>query len=76
LEKGEKSMNEREFFKDFIKEIENEEKDEMEEMREEIREQVKILVMTMEVLWEELQKSNLPEEVKVAILSAQGKKGN
>lgn len=68
-------MNDRDFFKNLIKEIENDEKDEMEEMREEIREQVKILVMTMEVLWEELQKSNLPEEVKIAMVTAQGKKG-
>lgn len=69
-------MNERDFFKNLIKGIANEEKDEMEEIREEIREQAKILVMTMEVLWEEWQKSNIPEEVKIAMITAQLKKGN
>lgn len=69
-------MNDNCYFIDLSKEFENEEKYEMEEMRAEIREQVKILVMTMEIFWEELQKSNLPQEVKMAMITSQGKKVN
>ncbi len=64
-------MKTNDFFEKFIEE---DEKEEMEELREEIREQVKIMIITMEVFWEELQKSSLPEEVKLAMLTAYGKK--
>ena len=43
--------------------------DEEKEMEEEIRDTVKIWIKTLEILYEELQKSNLPDEIKKQIQS-------
>lgn len=44
------------------------------EMEKEIRDTVKIWVKTLEILYEELQKSNLPDEIKKQILLNYGNK--
>lgn len=43
------------------------------EMEEEIRATAKIAVRTLEIFYEELQKSNLPENVKMAIMADKAK---
>lgn len=48
--------------------------DEEKEMEEEIRDTVKIWIKTLEILYEELQKSNLPDEIKKQILLNYGNK--
>ena len=48
--------------------------DEEKEMEEEIRDTVKIWVKTVEILYEELQKSSLPDEIKKQILLNYGSK--
>lgn len=42
----------------------------MTELEDEIRETCKITIRTLEIFYEELQKSNLPDEVKLALLSS------
>jgi hypothetical protein len=42
--------------------------DDMAEIEEGIRETCKITIRTLEIFYEELQKSNLPDSVKTAIL--------
>ncbi len=49
--------------------------EELEEMKNEIRQQVKFSIMTMEIFWEELQKSKLPEELKLKLLENYKSKG-
>lgn len=44
------------------------------EMENEIRDTVKIWVKTLEILYDELQKSNLPDEIKKQILLNYGNK--
>ena len=44
------------------------------EMENEIRDTVKIWIKTLEILYEELQKSNLPDEIKKQILLNYGNK--
>lgn len=44
------------------------------EMENEIRDTVKIWVKTLEILYDELQKSNLPDEIKKQILLNFGNK--
>ena len=44
------------------------------EMEKEIRDTVKIWIKTLEILYEELQKSNLPDEIKKQILLNYGNK--
>ena len=53
-------------------ELDNEE---LEEMKKEIRQQVKLSIMTMEIFWEELQKSKLPEELKLKLFENYKQKG-
>lgn len=65
-------MNENGFLKSILG---ADEKDEMEELREEIREQVKLAIMVMEIYWEELEKSNLPDELKRVIVEGVKKNG-
>ena len=48
--------------------------DKEKEMEEEIRDTVKIWIKTLEILYEELQKSNLPDEIKKQILLNYGNK--
>ena len=48
--------------------------DEEKEMENEIRDTVKIWIKTLEILYEELQKSNLPDEIKKQILLNYGNK--
>ena len=43
--------------------------DDMAELEEEIRATCKITVRTLEILYEELQNSNLPDEIKLALLT-------
>ncbi len=49
--------------------------EEIQEMENEIRVQMKLLVRGIEILWEELQKSNLPESIKMKILESHQNKG-
>ena len=42
--------------------------DEMAELEAEIRAQAKIVVRTLEIFYEELQASNLPDDVKMSLL--------
>lgn len=42
----------------------------MAELEEEIREACKITIRTLEIFYEELQKSSLPDEVKLALLTS------
>ena len=44
--------------------------DDMAELEEEIRAQSKIAVRTLEIFYEELQASNLPDNVKMALLAS------
>lgn len=53
-------------------ELDNEE---LEEIKNEMRQQVKVSIMAMEIFWEELQKSKLPEELKLKILENYKQKG-
>ena len=46
----------------------------MAELDEEIREACKITIRTLEIFYEELEKSKLPDSVKTAILVSQEKK--
>lgn len=46
------------------------------EMENEIRDTVKIWVKTLEIFYDELQKSNLPDEIKKQILLNYGNKEN
>lgn len=39
-----------------------------EEIIEQIKQTVKLTIKTLEIYWEELQKSKLPEDIKVALL--------
>lgn len=48
---------------------------EVEEMKKEIRQQVKFSIMTIEIFWEELQNSKLPEELKLKLLENYKSKG-
>lgn len=43
--------------------------EDMAELEDEIRATCKITVRTLEILYEELQNSNLPDEVKLALLT-------
>ena len=49
--------------------------EDLEEIKNELREQVKLTIMAMEVFWEELQKSKLPEELKLKLLENYKTKG-
>ena len=51
------------------------ENEELEEIKNELREQIKLTIMAMEIFWEELQKSNLPEELKLKLLENYKSKG-
>lgn len=42
--------------------------EEIQEMEQQIKLSVKVMVRTLELLWEELQKANLPDELKKQIL--------
>ena len=44
--------------------------EDMAELEEEIRATAKITVRTLEIFYEELQNSNLPENVKMALLAS------
>lgn len=44
------------------------------ELDDEIRATCKITIRTFEIFYEELQKSNLPDEVKLALLTSQANK--
>lgn len=44
------------------------------ELDDEIRATCKITIRTIEIFYEELQKSNLPDEVKLALLTSQANK--
>lgn len=44
--------------------------EDMAELEEEIRATCKITVRTFEILYEELQNSNLPDDVKLALLTS------
>ena len=44
--------------------------EDMEELEEEIRATAKITVRTLEIFYEELQASNLPDNVKMALLAS------
>jgi hypothetical protein len=44
--------------------------EDMAELEDEIRATCKITVRTLEILYEELQNSNLPDEVKLALLTS------
>lgn len=44
--------------------------EDMTELEEGIRSAAKITVLTLEIFYEELQKSNLPDEVKLALLAS------
>ena len=44
--------------------------EDMAELEEEIRATCKITVRTLEIFYEELQKSSLPDEVKLALLAS------
>jgi hypothetical protein len=48
---------------------------ELEEIKNEIRQQVKFSIMTLELFWEELQNSTLPEELKLKLLENYKSKG-
>ena len=50
-------------FKDFMEDAET-----VEELKDEIRATAQFAIMTMEIYWEELEKSNLPEELKKCVL--------
>ena len=45
--------------------------EDMAELEDEIRETCKITIRTLEIFYEELEKSNLPDSVKTAILVSQ-----
>lgn len=59
---------------DFWKDILDEE--DVEEIEDNIRTQVKVAIRTAEIFWEELQKSSLPENVKMQLLLNENKKEN
>ena len=42
--------------------------EEMQEVENELRFQIKLMVKGLEIFWEELQKSNLPENIKLKLL--------
>ena len=44
--------------------------EDMAELEEEIRATCKVTIRTLEIFYEELQKSNLPDEVKLALLAS------
>jgi len=44
--------------------------EDMAELEDEIRETCKITIRTLEIFYEELQNSNLPDEVKLALLTS------
>jgi hypothetical protein len=48
--------------------------EDMAELEEEIRATCKITVRTLEIFYEELQKSSLPDEVKLTLLASQANK--
>lgn len=48
--------------------------EDMTELEEEIRATCKITVRTLEIFYEELQKSSLPDEVKLTLLASQANK--
>ena len=48
---------------------------ELEEIKDELRQQIKLTIMAMEIFWEELKKSNLPEELKIKLLENYKTKG-
>lgn len=51
--------------------------EEMQEAENELRLHLKLMVKGLEILWEELQKSTLPDEVKLKFLEDyKGKGGN
>ncbi len=49
-------------------------KEELKEYEEEIKMQIKLTVKALEIFWDELQKSNLPDEIKKQILLNYGSK--
>lgn len=49
--------------------------EEVKEVEYQIRLNVKMVIRTTEIFWEELQKSNLPENVKMQLLLNSNKKG-
>ena len=49
---------------------------EMQEVENELRLHLKLMVKGLEILWEELQKSTLPDEVKLKILECYKGKGD
>lgn len=51
------------FFDDIMDE------DDEKEIEEQIRLQVKTTIKTLEIFWEELQKSSLPEEIKIKMIT-------
>lgn len=44
--------------------------EDMAELEKEIRAQAKIAVRTLEIFYEELQNSSLPEDIKIALLAS------
>lgn len=50
--------------------------EEMQEVENELRLQMKLMVKGLEILWEELQKSTLPDEVKLKLLEGHKAKGS
>jgi hypothetical protein len=51
--------------------------EEMQEVENKLRLPLKLMVKGLEILWEELQKSTLPDEVKLKLLEGyKGKGGN
>jgi hypothetical protein len=49
--------------------------EEMQEVENELRLQMKLMVKGLEIFWEELQKSTLPDEVKLKLLEGYKAKG-
>ena len=50
-------------------------KEEIKQVKKELRQQFRILVLGLEIFWEELEKSNLPEKVKTKLLENYKTKG-
>jgi hypothetical protein len=61
---------------DIFDEFEELDNEEIEQIKQGLRQQFRILILGLEVFWEELQKSNLPEELKLKLLeNYKGNKG-
>ena len=60
---------------EYFNEYEQLTEEELEEVKSGLRQQMKLFVLGLEVLWEELQKSNLPENIKISLMSNYKSKG-